>query len=216
MSMKRFKDLEVTGGKAQLEAFIAAVESRLDHGWQRSVELEKRIADSSPEMVAFQCTAAGNRKAAALWLAKRRADALYVTNVVPSEQSRLSHDEYNAVLDDFVSRLAAPVAKSTGVQIALGQDEFDIDECFPPKTLERLRRFASSANPATGSAHPSDQEYWFEFVVAAHHESASWEVNRLGRWLTEEVGWDADVVFELQIEYERERALLEFYDGSRR
>ena len=142
-------------------------------------------------------------------------DDYRVANIVPRNVGELGIAKYNAILRDFVTRVAEPSAQS---------GSFDIELTSPNKTLEdwldtepalMLRRFSRLANKSTGAGHPKDKERWYAFLIATHYASKRLDSDQLARWLVEVEGWAEERAHELAIDYDFALGLLEQYDQSR-
>src|SRR6266849_457993 len=111
--MRVFQELEVTGEVPALTEFAANVERRLSDGWVRNVQREQEVRGDggSDRSYCFSCDTKASRRAADLWLSPRRdTKSLHVGNIVPRAQSKLSHDEYNSILNEFFHVFVEPVA----------------------------------------------------------------------------------------------------------
>ena len=212
MTLKDFKNLELSGPNSAGLQFLAEAKARLPSHWQRREDLEARVGTEN--MTCFSCAEGPGRPSSALWLAQREPDRIYVSNIVPLSKSKLSYDEYNAVLDDFRTAVAEPASLAAGMQLRVTSGELRLEELLRPGTFESLRSFSQGANRSTGSAHPYDKQRWFDFVTRTHRENAPLSAHDLERWLRAD-GWDEDHAVELIIEYERARDLLRFYDDSK-
>lgn len=209
-------ELRILSGTS-IQTVVAQLDQRVrDSGdWHRDEDAERQIASRvGVPMCSFACSAKEDRHAANLWLAADRDGTVYVTNIVPRTVSSLSPAEYNAILEDFYHRFVEPLVAPGGFQAELVTGDRGLEEWLSPDTAKLLTRFSDLANRSTGTAHPSDKERWFAFVVAAHKERSTLDAGLLGEWFKQE-GWPADTAIELSIQYEGERALLAFYDRHR-
>lgn len=216
--MRVFQELEFTGAAPALTEFAANVERRLSDGWVRNVQREQEVSGygDSDRSYCFSCDAKAGRRAADLWLAPGRdTKSMHVGNIVPRAQSKLSHDEYNSILNEFFHAFVEPVAKDLGFSASLTKADVTLEDFASPKTAKLLRYFSRTANRSTGAAHPSDKQAWEEFVISAHLLSDNIYTDILNRWLVEEERWPVDEASELIIEYEQGRSLLKRYDSAR-
>ncbi|MEY2893104.1 MAG: hypothetical protein RJA98_3012 [Pseudomonadota bacterium] len=138
-----------------------------------------------------------------------------VANIVPHNVGELGIAKYNAILRDFVERIASPAAIAGGFEVQLSAPQQSIEDWVDPEAATLLRRFSSLANMSTGAAHPRDKQRWFEFLIAAHRLSVGLDTDRLARWLAEVEGWPVETARELAIEYEFAQSLLAQYDQTR-
>lgn len=147
-----------------------------------------------------------------LW---QEEDGYRVANIVPRNVGELGITKYNAILQDFVDRVAQPAATAGGFIVDVTSSLQTLEDWMAAAPAASLRRFSNLANKSTGAGHPKDQERWFEFLIAAHHTSAHLDSDRLARWLSEVEGWPSDTAHELAIAYEFALGLLQKYDQSR-
>jgi hypothetical protein len=154
-----FQDLNIRGPIAKRpelrEALVAAtiVPWRVD--FERSSELA-RISASSEDVVLFCRDADRNYPAVGLTL-WGTTDGYYVPNIVPLETGRLTFAQYNAVLEDFIIRVASPVVSQFGFNISKTKPQQTLDDWLSQDAALKLRRFSGAANKSTGASHPSDQ-----------------------------------------------------------
>ncbi len=213
--MHVFRDLHVSGDPNRFPEFLESIEGSLRHGWTRDRSAEERGKDRSVRnghRYCFSCARSSDRRAALLALSEQTSGVLYVSNIVPTEGSRLSRGEYNRILEEFHELFVRPSADRSGLKVELTSANVDIENWVSPATARVLRAFSECANKATGSSHQSDRKRWFEFLLAAHRESAKLDSGSLQQWLTEVEDWPTDVADELISEYEFGRELLVYAD----
>jgi hypothetical protein len=207
--MKTFRQLQLVGSRAQLDALRENLEKfAATQAWRRNDTLP---GASAPDVIVFEYT--GKEAPGALvWLFDEPHGAR-VTNIVPTRAGSLSHDQYNAIAVRFAEDVLSPLATQGSVRIDLGAPEKSIEDFLPAPAALALRRFSASANRSTGSAHPQDAEKWDTFVILAHRERVSLAPATLRRLLVEDERWDDDQARELAIQYERALRLLESNDN---
>lgn len=153
-----------------------------------------------------------DESALVLW---QEADGYRVSNIVPRHVSELGITRYNAILQDFVERVARPAAQVEGFEIELSSASQSLDDWLAVESAAALRRFSHLANKSTGAAHPKDRERWYAFLIAAYRNSPRLDSDQLARWLVEVEHWSFEKAQELAIDYEFALGLLEQYDQSR-
>lgn len=141
-------------------------------------------------------------------------EGYYVSNIVPLETGSLTVAQYNAVLADFIARVAEPVAYKCDFAIETTQPNQVLEDWVSPDAAVKLRRFSAAANKSTGASHPLDEERWFDFLIAIHRAGDKLGPDRLVRWLHEAEGWDDDTAHKLAVDFENGLALLAHYDKS--
>lgn len=212
-----FRDLSVHGDRDQRSALRRALIESAVAPW--SVDLERseevRLTGLADEdVILFRCEANARHPAAGLtfW---GTSDGYYVPNITPTETGRLSFEQYNAVLDEFLTELLEPIASRYGFSIKTTKQEQGLDDWVNEEVALALRRFSSAANKSSGAGHPSDQRRWYAFIVASHSHRRKLNPDQLSRWLCEVDGWDEDTAHDLAGDFESALSLLRFYDSER-
>lgn len=217
--MQVFRELFIRGEPSRLEAVADDISRSLADGWTRDAEAETHMRSASiagkRKVYCFACPRRPRRPAATVFLLNKDACTLYVANIVPSEQHELTHEEYNAIMEEFFRRFADPAARRNGAQAEMTEPQADLERWLPGDVAGKLRLFCSIANKRTGSGHPMDRERWYDFIVAAHEADADFSASTLARWLAEAGGWDDELADQLAIEYEFARGLLAFANGQK-
>lgn len=215
--METFRDLFLRGDAAQLEDTLAEIDGALPEGWLRDTDAEGRMramALSETPVFCF-CTPGGGRlPAAAITLHEESPGTYHVSNIVPRQAGRLTHGEYNAVIESFFEHVVRPAAAKHGARAELTSDQEDLETYLSAPAAKRLRSFSTLANKSTGSSHPLDRGRWFGFLAAAHRERSTLDSTTLARWLAEVEGWPAATAHELAAEYEFARGLLAAHDDE--
>lgn len=213
-TLPRHGDLVVRGTDAA--AFGPALNAHLSEGWTRDTEIEEgwpsRTTGSRTPLV-FRFPGSDDLEAARLYLFQDGANSLYVSNVVPDEVGQLTEPQYNALLAHFEQHVAGPAAQSIGAQTDLDVVDYDLAERAGVEVRDSLARFSRTANRGTGTSHPSDQERFFAFLIAAHRlpDDRRPGPTTVGRWLVAD-GWRDEMATDIAIEYEQGLALLKQYD----
>jgi hypothetical protein len=216
MQLEVFQDLFLRGPP---NARASLRQALLDHAmapWRHAGEVHKdpSIYGNEADVLTFK-REAGEGLAEATLVLWPRPEGYEVTNIVPIDVRELGYSGYNAILQDFLRRIAVPAARQTGFEVETTAPRQSIEEWIPAKTAEALRRFSRSANKGTGSSHPLDRQRWFEFLIQAHADQRRIDTERLVRWLVEVDGWSDYSAHELAIEYEFGLDLLGEYDKRR-
>lgn len=209
-----FRDLNLRGPDAKRPGLRDALINEAKAPWffepKKSEEMQQYARDSE-DILVFRRAEGGTCRAAGLTL-WGTPDGYYVPNIVPIEPGRLTHDEYNAILDDFITAVASPIVAQFDFVIDASVGQQGLDDWLSPDVAEMLRRFSVLANKSTGSSHPMDRDRWFAFVVGIHRTGADFDGEKLARWLHEVERWDEDSAHELSAEYENYLDLLKYYD----
>lgn len=158
---------------------------------------------------------------------------LMVGNIVPTEKSQLSVEEYNAVLVQFYDDVIKPY-KERGTELDITQpsdDIFDPTSIISNEALRKLKLFCNAANKSTGSSHPCDQERWFDFICQTVDDERIFDYSTLANFLQDETywgkkseefigvigsfAWNEEHAYELAGEYERACEILQYYKSTR-
>jgi hypothetical protein len=218
--MRVFKDFRLMLNGLPLDEWLRRSAPHLSGSWRRSVDLESQARDFGIGDGPYLCYELHDDPANSpviLVLSGRKGDDhLDVINIVSSQKSELSQDEYNSLLERFATEVITPSIAGTPAEMRVSQGVVTLDDLMPAGVADLLRRFSRQANKSTGTAHPMDQERWFAFVAAAHRSGRAVGVDVLGRWLVEHGGWSSERAHDLAIEYEQAIAMLEYYDRHAR
>jgi len=212
-SVEVFQDLYLRGSLAEgsklRQALIAAAEDPWHYDAGRSALIGRNAPDA--EILAFSRRATDDLPAAFLTLWSRD-DGFHVSNIVPIDISELSIAQYNAILTDFIGRIARPVAPRFGYLIDATESRQNLEDWTSVDCAQKLLVFSAAANKSTGASHPMDQRRWFDFIIAVHKSQKKIGTNHLTRWLSEIEGWDKESAHELAGQYETALSLLQHYD----
>lgn len=135
---------------------------------------------------------------AKLWLIKDN-DIYRVTNIVPQEKYSLEVEEYNALLKSFASEVLS--SNNLHFQIEPEVPLVGVDYYMGTKAMRALSLFSSTANRATGTGHPLDQEKWFQFVAIGVRDNKLAPVDVIREYLLQD-GWSEEKTDRLCFEYE--------------
>ena len=213
-SLEVFQGLRLRGPAEGRVALRKALLARVAVPWDRPDLLMASIVPGF-DMLVFRRAAEEGFAATHLCL-QPRPDGYEVTNIVPLiEDGQLDPGEYNAVLQDFMTRIAVPAAREAGFVVEMTASRQSLEDWLTPRSAMALRAFTVHANKGMGSAHPRDRERWFRFLMLVHADKCPLGTEQLSRWLTEIGGWNTDMAHELVVEYGFGLALLDEYDLQR-
>lgn len=214
--LKIHRELEVLGKQGAKKHIRAALCAAAAAPWRNAKEREDRFRGDmvgNDDFIAFE-RVGGDGPDAGVFMAERPL-GYSVPNIVPLEAGRLSRDEYNAVLLDFVESVVEKAADATPLTIALSDDSPTLETLIGLEPAKRLRNFSATANRSTGTGHPSDERMFHAFVVAAYEGDQRIDPNIVERWLSEGDGWQHEAASKIAVEYEQGLALLRYYDEYR-
>lgn len=216
--MKQFKDFVAIGQNSELLKLIHLATDKPPRNWTRDLGREKQLrsisTDDDDRTFVFMRKAGSPRPSGALFV-MLRSDRLEITNVVPLTYGSLTHDQYNSIVDEFAAHCRKLVlAAGLDITVSLSEDVVAMSALMSDNAWTLLQRFASLANPSSGSAHPMDFERWVAFIIRAHNDQAALDSETLARWLVEDRDWADDVAYSLGSEYSFGRRLLAAYSGQ--
>ena len=217
--MSGFNDLELFGTREALDALVTSMEASLTNGWKRDKSGEEQISSAAGlDYCCFTCDKCGSREAAGLFLLPDLGrNCLEVVNIVPQQMGQLSCDQYNRILDEFHLRFVKPLARKHKVRAKL---------CSPgPWTPRPLRGALKQALDSvtcvyqrtchpdlkTRALHPNDHERYRRFIRVAHQYQSTLRPADIAFHLTA-AGFHAELVAELEREYEIGRQVLAIHD----
>jgi hypothetical protein len=213
-----FSEMTIHGDLKSLIATGETIRGSLTDGWEQDREAEEHmnsLGSMNREVFCFKCSKKGNRPAATLFLIQKDETTFYVVNIIPEAQHSLSFEEYNGILREFYDKFVIPACKANNTQVEITNGQADLERWLSSDTASKLRNFNKVANKRSGSAHPVDREYWYDFLASAHEEKADFSSSTLARWLHEVGGWDEEQANNLAIEYEFATGLLNYVDRER-
>lgn len=213
--MRVFRELVIRGPLDAIDSFFASIDTRLEGGWSRNAAAEAFGARLSVESRAYEIANSESLAPATLFFVlDRSASAARVSNVVPVATSKLSTDQYNAIVVDFARRYVARYLISP-CDYELTSDEKSGEAFLTGPVNASLRKFSAAANKSTGSGHPLDRKRWLDFLLAAHAAKIDIDAATLHRILTDENSWSEEIAWDLVRQYESGIELLQYADSRR-
>ncbi|WP_395396171.1 hypothetical protein WBP07_22935 (plasmid) [Novosphingobium sp. BL-8A] len=209
-----FQDMTIRVDKARRLAFADLIVRGANSAWTYDAERSESANEfgGDDEAFSFVRQEGDGLKAAGLLLWEN-VDGYKVMNIVPEANGRLTASEYNALLADFRTRVADPVAKALSCEIEYTRAVQDLEDWMSEDAARALRHFSNCANKSTGTGHPLDERRWFDFLIIVHRSGATPDGDLLRRWLTEAESWDAEIAWGLASDLEKGLGLLARYDG---
>lgn len=135
-------------------------------------------------------------------------------NIIPTNSHRLSKEEYNFMLNEFVRIFINRTAADYHAEVILSNPIMEVTDYVDSDVYEALVRFSECANKSTGRSHPMDERRWCEFILTTASRERRLSVDYLEGWLMDN-GWPSDIASELGLDYEYGLALLD-YEHHRR
>ena len=214
-SIEVFQNLHLKGRSSASSiraSILAQVQAPWHHDQEREEDIRGHASDGEDVIVLVRDEFDDvDESGMVLW---QEGEGYRVSNIVPRNVGELGITKYNAILRDFVARIAEPAASASGFGVELTSPYQSLDDWLDAEPAAALRRFSRAANKSTGAAHPMDRARWYAFLIATHHTSKRLDTDQLVRWLVEVEHWSEDTAHELAIDYEFALGLLEQYDQS--
>lgn len=210
--MKSFCELKLIGSFSEQEKLIEQIEQNLCGSWIRDRDIEAEF--QSRHRVDYQIFVRqkiNSEPTVALFWTPDENGYLYVCNIVPKEVGELGVEDYNVILEEFLTQFVEPSAQNLDVRIVTAEAEKTIDNSMSLELAGKLRRFSNLANKSSCGTHPCDQQRFFDFVIQAHLEKALLDESTLKALLVDE-GWSEEYAYELSMKYDSGRELLQQFN----
>lgn len=207
--MKTFRNLYINLNGVDVNAFAERLEKSSTKPWARRKDKEAELGGIEERPICFEAGRGFDVSPAALFIFPREGETLWVSNIVPTEESELTYDQYNFALERFYGDVVVPAICGTSITADLTSDQITIGSVAGDAAEKALKRFSNLANKSTGSSHPLDRERWLEFLVLAHEATSDLHADMVIRSLVE-LGWSEEAAIELGIQFEFAEDLLSY------
>lgn len=205
--MKKFQDLYFHLNGTDIQKLVESLTRHCQSPWNRRSDKEDGIGGYRP--YCFESVGNESLAAAALFLYENEVGVWYVSNIVPTVERELSHEQYNSLLTDFNFKVVTPAIQDLSVTANLTSDEISIGSVAGPEVEDALKRFSNLANKSTGTSHPYDRKRWMEFILLAQKSPEKPSVELVISTLID-LGWSEDWAYDLGIQFEFACDLLTF------
>lgn len=135
-------------------------------------------------------------------------------NIIPSNSNRLSKEEYNYLLNEFVRLFINRTAADYHAVISMTKPVLELMDYVEQDVYDALVLFSEMANKSTGHSHPCDERRWCDFILLSASKERRLSADYLEGWLMDH-GWSSEMASELGIDYEYGLTLLD-YEHHRR
>jgi hypothetical protein len=142
----------------------------------------------------------------------REKDGHWVVQaIVPDEgqPNPIPLDTYKAMLTEFETMIAEPAAEAAGGMTAIELSQYRLEDYFSPTTVRLLETFCATSNQGDLGSHPSDQEKWMRFLLAAFDDANDVYCDVFGNCLKTAEWWPETGIHRLVREYGFAMRLLE-------
>lgn len=178
------------GTTGQLRQFICDIEHELPPGWCRNHKGEEQSKSGSVIMCCFTCSRRERRPPAEVWLSMDMGGApiLRLTTALSLYSDRLTQEEFEIVMDEFVGVIAIPAARNLGIEVVFNPKGPSLSDRMPPGVLMELDNYTQRVNKTGRNCHPNDHALWTHFVVSAYEARAEIDYAFVQDWFYR-YGW---------------------------
>lgn len=161
-SIEVFQNLHLKGRSSASSiraSILAQVQAPWHHDQEREEDIRGHASDGEDVIVLIRDEFDDvDESGMVLW---QEGEGYRVSNIVPRNVGELGITKYNAILRDFVARIAEPAASARGFGVELTSPYQSLDDWLDAEPAAALRRFSRAANKSTGAAHPMDRARWY-------------------------------------------------------
>lgn len=209
--MKKFKDITVfCGDEATAISELKRIEDACVIPEFKYDEEVEKMYEPDDKMAHILATVSNRPQAVLLvWADKGN---IRVINVVPFNRSvfRIEVDDYNAIIDEFYSKIVKPVVGERH-KVIVTSGNYTLEDIIPQSFPALVKWTKSPGAPHAPFSHQFDLERWFEFLCQMVRNDETLESGKLEQWLREELSWPEDIIEETILKYEEEIDLLDYY-----
>lgn len=223
--MKRYIDLRIEGTKEELKGFLSKMKTVRDADFvfskERTNGLALNLSTSINEVGCFLFIKDKDIYARVLVninnSKKDESYVLWISNIIPSRNIRLSIEGYNSILKDFIKRI---VEKCVPIdRINLSKEEEFLSDKISSQSYKALTLWESTVDHNLPFSHPLDKEKWMSFISSVYYYKDFDKMNGddLERWLKEDMNWGNgffDVIEEVVDKYQYGIDLLQYYSNN--
>jgi hypothetical protein len=189
--MKKHLDIVFASSTLDAHAIARYIEMFAERtpGWmlprEQSVDYEEMCQKPSCCIV----TANENLPRAAIHFTQKRVNSLYVPNIIPLDENKLSIDQYNAIVLEFARAIRKDAKKAKNkIVVNLSKDDIKLDDVVTGKISKRLLDSYLSHYPL--SHHPSDLTRLYAFICSLfRYGRKPFDLEAFEYLLEEELGW---------------------------
>ena len=207
--MKTFRNLYIHLNGVDIETFSNGLERQSKVPWVRRKDKEEELGGMGDKAICFEAKKGTSVKPAALFIFPKEGETWWVSNIVPTEVSELTHDQYNAALENFFESILQPAIKDSPISAELTSNEVSVGSVAGVEVEKALVRFSNLANKSTRGSHPLDRKRWLEFLILAHESGSELYTDLVIHTLVE-LGWSEEAAIELGIQFEFSQDLLSY------
>lgn len=131
-----------------------------------------------------------------------------IVNIIPlSNTYRINMDNYNSILRKFKDEVISQIVSSEGNEVDENDENYEITDVIP-KSYKELNKWL---NNFPLSRHPSDEERWYDFLIALIDNDERISSEDLAKYIKEEYRWKDKDIDDLTERYSDQIGLLRYY-----
>ena len=212
--MKKHQTLSIKIPNNAMDEYIDSLyRVAKEHGYKRLEDIENKLREDKTLDFEYVCLETprihveGQYLSATIWLSIEE-NKLILRNIISKQRSFLSTEEYNQIVNLFLSNILKQVGLK-GVRHFLSKPDYQLSDGMGAKTAEALRNFSNAANKTSKLTNEGDMMLWGKFIGLASRTHATISTEYLEKWLLEE-GWMPECAQYLAEQYEYSASLLKY------
>lgn len=156
----------------------------------------------------FHRDVVGDHPSCTLCIRREKDGHWIVQAIVPDEDrpQQIPLEAYKAILNEFNSQIAEPAAEKVKGMTGIELSHYRLEDYFSQNAVGLLETFCHTSN-GFGS-HPSDQEKWMRFLIAAYDDGNDVHCDVFGNCLKTAEWWPEKDIPRLVREYDFAMCLL--------
>ncbi len=114
----KYHRVKLIGSASELEKVIEVIETSLCDGWTRDKDREEANSKKiNSKLFCFVSRKTNSRPGVSLSLRFGQDQSLGVNNIVPLEKGQLLTENYNSILEEFLTKFIKPATKDLDIEI---------------------------------------------------------------------------------------------------
>lgn len=189
--MKQYRDIVLSSQKLDAHSIARYIEMFADRspGWTFLRDKSVAYEEMCQEPACCIVIANDVLPRAAIHMLKKRENSLYVSNIIPLDQSELGLDRYNAIAAEFACSIREDAKKTkTRIVVKLSKAKIKLADVVTGKVSKKLLDRYLSLHPL--SRHPLDMGRLYAFICSlSRYGRKPFDLEAFEYLLEEELGW---------------------------
>ena len=159
----------------------------------------------------FHRAVVGDHPSCTLCIRREKDGHWIVQTIVPDEGQphQIPLAAYKAILNEFDSQIAEPAAQLVEGMTGIELSHYRLEDYFSQNAVGLLETFCQTSNQGDLGSHPSDQEKWMRFLLAAYDDGDEVHCDVFGNCLKTAEWWPEEDIRRLVHEYDFAMRLLQ-------